>query len=363
MALESALRSNLSSRTSLLETQFDLVFGSNIKTNITSNSTAKSGYELPIVGLRLSEGQFLSLHIPAIVCILCGLVGSGIVIYRSSFSNFSRNRKRFFKRSKSERFVIYIALCDACFNVFHLMDHIHVIITRYHVHPKYLCVFYAATILEFICAQLLMVNIVAINIFVLIYFGKDINFGRYDWRILLWMFGFPFLIVILAISLDILGPNGMFCFFDGIKGRIYDAFFVSLPIVAIIIFNIVLYSLTWQKIRNVEMNFKSVCGRKTSTVRKSEQAVKKMSLFVLVFFIQWIPCAVYCVWYSIARDVPMLLIQFGTTFTNIGGVLNAIVYFFIRPKSNARDNSEITRKNVVSKAGSTGNHVFSTKSY
>ena len=79
--------------------------------NLTFNTTLKkqfrNGYDLPVVGL--ANGQFLSIHIPALVCMFCGLVGAMIVIGASFLTrNRHRNRRGFFNWTKCERFVIYI---------------------------------------------------------------------------------------------------------------------------------------------------------------------------------------------------------------------------------------------------------------
>lgn len=53
-----------------------------------------------------------------------------------------------------------------------------------------------------------MVNIIAINAFVLIYFKKQWKFGSYDWKLLAWIFGCPFVGAVIAGCLGQLGPNG-----------------------------------------------------------------------------------------------------------------------------------------------------------
>ena len=53
-----------------------------------------------------------------------------------------------------------------------------------------------------------------------------------------------------------------------------------------------------------------------------------MSLFVLAFFIQWWAMTVYGVW-QLVKDVPQLLFNFVTTFSNVGGILNGIVFIII----------------------------------
>ena len=83
-----------------------------------------------------------------------------------------------------------------------------VFITEKHPTPKALCQLYGFLQVEFIVAQILMVNVIAVNMFVLIYYDKRMYLGKYDWRLLLWMFGYPFVANIVAVCTDTLGPNG-----------------------------------------------------------------------------------------------------------------------------------------------------------
>ena len=114
----------------------------------------------------------------------------------------------FFRWTKSERFVIYMAICDGLFNIAHFSDHLHILIAKKLPTPKSLCVFYGFLLGEFITAQNLMVNLVAINVFVLIFFHKKINFGRWDHRLLLYIFGAPGFALTIVGALGQLGPNG-----------------------------------------------------------------------------------------------------------------------------------------------------------
>lgn len=168
------------------------------ETNLKTN-----GYDLPVYGL--DNGQFLIIHVPALACIFLSLICALTVLILS----FKKKRiQTFFSWTKSERFVVYMAICDGTFNIAHSFDHLHIVISRNHVHPKQLCEFYAFMLVEFITAQNLMVNVVAINAFVLIYFNKNIDFGKYDWKLLLWILGVPFVGVVFAASLGQLGPAG-----------------------------------------------------------------------------------------------------------------------------------------------------------
>lgn len=164
----------------------------------------KSGYDIDVYGI--ANGSFYFIHIPALICITCSLTCAIIAITlsfkRQSFRSF------FTRWSKSERFVVYLAICDGLFNVSHFTDHLHIVIVRNHVYPKELCEFYGFNLAVFITAQNLMVNVVAINAFMLIYFNKNLNFGKKDSYLLLWTFGVPFVGATIAAIAGQLGPNG-----------------------------------------------------------------------------------------------------------------------------------------------------------
>ena len=165
--------------------------------------TPRSGYDLRVNGL--DSDKFLAIHITALCCIFLGLV-SAIAVIIKSFQE--QSFYFFFQWAKSDRFVVYIAICDGLFNISHSMDHLHIIITRNHVYPKGLCTFYSFILAEFTTAQKLMVNIVSINAFLLIFFKKRVNFGECDWKLLAWIFGLPGIALFVAVGFDTLGPNG-----------------------------------------------------------------------------------------------------------------------------------------------------------
>ncbi|XP_069118065.1 uncharacterized protein [Argopecten irradians] len=292
----------------------------------TTDKPLLSGYDLKVYGL--DNGQFLSIHIPALSCIVISLICAVAVIVDAFRLQGVRS---FFSWTKSERFVVYLAVCDGLFNIAHSMDHLHIVITRDHVHPVQLCEFYGFMLAEFITAQNLMVNVVAINAFVLIYYRKStVRFGRYDWRLLTWTFGVPFVGATIAGIADQLGPNGAFCFFDGVKGEITNIFFTTVPLVLILLINVILYSLTWFRIHTEGKRFRDVLGKQAATVRASHKIARTMSMFVAAFFVQWWAMAMYGIWLFATINVPQTLFHLVTTFSNIGGVLNGVVYVIIR---------------------------------
>jgi len=164
----------------------------------------RSGYDFPMYGL--ANGQFYIIHGVAIACLITSLLAAVIALVLS----FRRQHRRHFftKWSKSERFVVYLALCDGLYNTCHLLDHVHIVIKHDHVYPEWLCSFYGLNLALFMTAQNLMVNVIAVNAFVLICFGKNLDFGTRDWRILVWTFGVPLLAVIVAAVFKQFGPVG-----------------------------------------------------------------------------------------------------------------------------------------------------------
>eukprot|EP00111_Clytia_hemisphaerica_P015028 TCONS_00044237-protein len=177
-----------------------------ISTQMAMTPTKKvliDGWDLPVYGIE--QGQFAAIHIPALTCIFLSLIAAICVLV---FSFKTKSFRTFFMWNKSERFVVYLAICDGLFNICHSLDHLHIFITHDHPYPKSLCEFYGFMLAEFITAQNLMVNVVSINAFVLIYFRTNMDFGKCDYKLLLWTFGLPFVAAIVALSLGTMGPNG-----------------------------------------------------------------------------------------------------------------------------------------------------------
>ena len=140
--------------------------------------TPKDGYDLPVYGL--DNGLFYALHIPAVVCLATSL-SCALTTMIISFRRHAG--KSFFSWTKCSRIVVYLAVCDGMHNLAHISDHIQMIITKNHVRPKALCQIYGFMTLMFGTAQNILVAIVALNIFLMMYFGKNLYFGCRDWRI------------------------------------------------------------------------------------------------------------------------------------------------------------------------------------
>ncbi|XP_052058579.1 uncharacterized protein LOC127698892 [Mytilus californianus] len=326
---------------------------SNMTSFFVENSTRPSigevkapvdGYDIAVYGI--AEGTFYNIHVPALICIcisfICALTIIGYSFYHQHYSTF-------FQWTKSERFVVYMALCDALFNVAHFTDHLHIAVTKTLPRPKSLCAFYGFMLTEFITAQNLMVNIVAINVFILVFYRKHLYFGKCDYRLLVYIFGAPALGGLIAGAFGQLGPNGSFCYFDGVKGKWTGVFFTTVPLLLVLVINTILYILSWLRIYKEAKEIKDSLGKSSRVLRASHKAAKTMSLFVTAFFVQWWAMALYGVW-QLVDDVPFLLFNFVTTFSNVGGILNGIVFIIIMRRK--REKAEPSTKASDDKVGS-----------
>lgn len=318
--------------------------------NTTSTVTPApvDGYDIPVYGV--GDGRFYHIHVPALSCICVSFVCAVSII---AYSFYHQHFSTFFKWTKSERFVIYMAICDALFNVAHFTDHLHILLERSYPRPKSLCAFYGFMLAEFITAQNLMVNIVAINVFVLIYYRYEINFGKCDYKLLVYIFGAPALGGIIAGIAGQLGPNGSFCYFDGIKGKWTNIFFTTVPLLLVLVINIVLYILSWYRIYKETKELKDSLGKACRALRASHKAAKTMSLFVTAFFVQWWAMALYGIW-QLIDEVPFLLFNFVTTFSNVGGILNGIVFVIIMRRKRQKEEEHTKSSEGKIASGHTG---------
>ncbi|XP_052791979.1 uncharacterized protein LOC128226127 [Mya arenaria] len=287
-----------------------------------------SGYDIPLYGLK--NGVFYYIHGLAIGCLVTSLTCALLAIV---FSLRQNNVRNFFSNwSKSERFIVYMATCDGLFNLTHLIDHVHITIVRDYVHPKALCAFYGFNLSFFIAAQQLLVNIIAINAFMLMFYNRHLNFGAGDWKLFLWTFGAPLVGATVAVAFEQYGPLGIFCFFDGVKGRLGELFFTTVPLLIILPVNCILYGLTFGKLHVRAKEIQQTLGPKSTTQRATYRAARSMSMFVLAFIAQWWALALHGAWGQISRPVPNIFFYIVPIFTNLGGVFTLIVFIVIRRK-------------------------------
>lgn len=111
---------------------------------------------------------------------------------------------------------------------------------------------------------------------------------------------------------------------------------------------------TFIKIRMQTKELSSVLGNAPQRMKRLHNSARTMSLFVAVFFIQWISAACYSVT-SLMGHIPDYLLYFIITFSNIGGVLNGIV--FILNKRMRNMSSSKTTETTSSEETATKNAI------
>lgn len=290
----------------------------------------RSGYDLPVYGL--AEGRLLVIHVPALCCISVSLCCAIIAVGCSFWTHWHRDGLRFSQWRQGERNVVYLALCDGLFNLFHLFDHIQILMVEDHVRPPWLCQLYAFAIAEFITAQQLLVNAIAVSSFLTVHRLRAVTFGHNDWKLVVYVFGSALALDMLCLCIDGYGPSGSFCYFDGVRGAWQFLAFSTAPFLAVFLVNAVLYALTWRKVRAEESESAAVLGRDG---RAAASAARTGLLFVLAFFVQWWPTALYGTW-SMVQPAPFIVHQFVTIFVNLGGVFNLVVFFVLVRRRNRR---------------------------
>jgi hypothetical protein len=111
--------------------------------------------------------------------------------------------------------------------------------------------------------------------------------------------------------------------------------------------NTTLYILIFKKLTTETNRLRKSIGTQTKSMTANHNAARSMSLFVLAFIIQWWAMAVNGVWAFVNPDgVPTAVFHFVTTFSNIGGILNLIVFIIIRKRLLLSVNPSETTNNT-----------------
>ena len=86
-------------------------------------------------------------------------------------------------------------------------DHMYMLVHQTHV-PKVACGIFAFLLGEFMSAQSAVVIFTALNAVLLVIFRIKVELGRFDWRLLVSVFGMPCIMYVAVASEGMLGSNG-----------------------------------------------------------------------------------------------------------------------------------------------------------
>lgn len=159
-----------------------------------------SGTSLPLFGFP--GYQFYLIHYTAIVSLVISILVSGSVVLYLQCRGVNLSLKTI-----GERLTLYLAVCDLCYSISHVLDHTYMTVAKDHP-PDDICVTFSFFLAEFILAQSLLVSFTAINAFLLVVKEIKLSLGRYDWRLLVGAFGVPALGMAACAGLRLIGPSG-----------------------------------------------------------------------------------------------------------------------------------------------------------
>ncbi|WAR16820.1 hypothetical protein MAR_031414, partial [Mya arenaria] len=94
-----------------------------------------------------------------------------------------------------------------------------------------------------------------------------------------------------------------------------------MPLTAVMVVNVLLYILTFIKIRIEVIAAREILGKMTSTAYRHIRAARNMSMFVASLFALMV---LHC-----CAEVPVILNLFIMVLANSGGVFNLIVYLAV----------------------------------
>ena len=117
------------------------------------------------------------------------------------------------------------------------------------------------------------------------------------------------------------------------KGKTVGLYYTTLPVIVVLGINCILYTLTWWKIRTTEPRFRAknnAMSVATKVTRASHRAARNMTLFAVSFVVQWWSLPLYGIWELLYDQRNEVVRHITTTFVNLGGLLNFVVFLVIR---------------------------------
>ncbi|KAJ3116683.1 hypothetical protein HDU96_009034 [Phlyctochytrium bullatum] len=313
-----------------------------------------------------------ALHGVALLAIGASIVGSFLVVYISVRKNQMG--------TIGERFPVYVAFLDFLWSVSHSIDHIMMIVNKGDNPPQNICVGLGAILALFLMAQVMLLNLIAVSMFLSVYKGWSLNyFGPYD--IYLWVlsFGVPIVYTIIGralvsfrhvltvfvVSVGAFGPDLYWCYLnpDTSAGWIMWSitFIAAVCCIALPAF---CYYMIYNKLKEVEKKFKdlhssdkgtssSINGGATTAgalesgttssnavapagkggakvedpvAKKNRKIVEKLLSFEMVLIITFSSLIIYgaCI---VARQEPVWIVYVVVICFNSAGWLNALVWW------------------------------------
>ncbi|KAJ3116682.1 hypothetical protein HDU96_009033 [Phlyctochytrium bullatum] len=160
----------------------------------------------PISFVPPSMAEMYALHGVALLAIGASIIGSSMVI----FSTIYRSRYG----TIGERFPLYVSIIDFLWSISHSVDHILMIVNKGDSPSHGLCVGLGATLALFLMAQVMLLNIIAVSMFLTVYRGWSLSYGKGDWVLWVLTFGVPLAYTIVGLAFGAFGPDLYWCYLN-----------------------------------------------------------------------------------------------------------------------------------------------------
>ncbi|KAJ3205929.1 hypothetical protein HDU67_008558 [Dinochytrium kinnereticum] len=113
-----------------------------------------------------------------------------------------------------ERFPMYVAVLDFLWSVIHSIDHIYMMVAAGANPPPQMCSAIGAILSLFMLAQVMLLNLIAVSMFLSVYMGWNLSYGSYDWILGVLTFGVPVGFVVIGLSVGAFGADLYWCFIN-----------------------------------------------------------------------------------------------------------------------------------------------------
>ncbi|TPX66841.1 hypothetical protein SpCBS45565_g04165 [Spizellomyces sp. 'palustris'] len=218
-------------------------------------------WQFPTGVMQPSPMASHAIHGIALVLIFLSLFGSLFMLV------YGIATKRY--KTIGERFPLYTALLAICWSVSHSFDHSYMWLKDGVPPALPACRTLGALMGGFLLAEICMMNVVSICIYLTVYHSRTMHFGSFDWILWAMSLGCGAVFAIVGSAIGAFGPDVHWCFLDmrTSVGRIY-MFILAIPCTLALVVPATCYFLVYRKIMAVENAMKR--GSKANKANKQQ---------------------------------------------------------------------------------------------
>ncbi|KAJ3410993.1 hypothetical protein HDV05_002937 [Chytridiales sp. JEL 0842] len=288
--------------------------------------------------------EVYALHSVALVFIGASMLGSLYMIiktvYRGKYTTIG------------ERFPLYLSCLDLLWSISHTIDHSWYLATGGQSPPAQACAAMGGVLGLFMMAEIMLVNLLAISMFLTVYMNWSLSYGRKDWILGVLTFGVPVIFVTFGFAFQGFGPDFYWCFINTSKrtGHILLGIVLVAAIFCILLPAVCFY-LIYRKVSKhnkvMKLLNKSVHDSFGGDKEKALQnkIVSRLIEYQLALVLTFTCLIAYAASIVIFRAEPLPLIFWVVISFNSNGFLNFLV--FLR-------HEYLKKREMLSSGGSTG---------